>query len=924
MAVALAVAVPLYADGVNYRLLAANLESTAAANQRPSFSFLFHYVGSWHQPLEVDQYAPADAYLRQGFAEMINLPLDGVTRYVASDSLQLHPQGETINRARRLETVRAAFVSSLVEAGALEHIRLVEGELPDPKAGQPIEALASLSLANAAGLQAGNTYLLYRPAQSSADAAQVAVKISGLWTPIDPDEPFWFNPPESFDKKLLVSEQAFFGPIAAGLAKPVNEAIWVAAFDGSPVQSATVPALVRRIAQAQTHLNGLLPYVDLEASPAPALQQYRRDAAALTGLLFVFSVPVLGLAFYFLGLVTAMLVQIQRSEIAVLRSRGASRQWITASYLMEWSLLGLAAIAFGPWAGLAVARWISQTQSFLDFSRPPGLPLHLTPAAAGDGLLVVGVGLLLSLLPVWQAGKHTIVSYKQERARARQRPFWERAYLDLLLLLPALYGLYTLQTQGRLRFFGQTLGSANLFENPALFLLPSLFILALSLLLVRGLPWLLAGLAWASARLPGTVPLLALRQLARSTGSQRGPLLLMVITLSLAGFVASMADTLDHWLVDSAYYEAGADLHLAESGEYTGQMGANGAPKTFTTSGEPAVWNFLPLSDHLGLPGVQAATRVGTFEAELVAGGGSTKGRLIGIDRADFPAVAYFRDDFAGEPVARVLNRLASDPAAILVDRATWEHFQLQVGNPVDLEVRLPTGEKRTAAFKVAGLLNLFPTQYPGDGPFFVANLETIFEACGGLQPYDVWLRTTPGADVGAIVQGINDLGVPVVRVQDARGTVEQSLAAPNRQGILGLLSVGFLAALTLTVVGFFLYALFSFRERFIQLGVLRAVGLSTTQMGTALALEQLLLIAVGLLGGTGIAVLTARLFIPHLPIALGSHPGFPPAVVEIAWGELVRVYLTFGLMVVIGVGATIGSLVRMKIFQAVKLGGAF
>jgi len=924
MAVALAVAVPLYADGVNYRLLAANLASSAAANQRPSFSFLFHYVGSWRQPLEIAQYAPADQYLRQGFAEAIGLPLDGVTRFIASDSLQLHPQGETIHRSGRLETVRVAFVSTLIEAGALQHIRLVDGQLPDPQAGEPVEALASLSLANAAGLQPGTTYLLYRPAQSGENAVQIPVKITGVWTPIDPSEPFWFNPPESFDKKLLVSEQAFFGPLAAGQTRPVNEAIWVAAFDGSQVQSVTVPALVRRIGQVQIHLNGLLPHVDLEASPAPALHQYRRDAAALTGLMFVFSVPVLGLAFYFLNLVTAMLVQIQRSEIAVLRSRGASRLWITASYLLEWSLLGLAAIGFGPWAGLAVARWISQTQSFLDFSLPADLPLYLTPAVAFDGLLVVGVGLLLSLLPGWQASQHTVVSYQQERARACQRPLWERTYLDLLLLLPGLYGLYSLQTQGRLRFFGQTLGSVNLFENPALFLLPSLFVLALSLLLVRGLPWLLSGLAWATAWLPGTVPLLALRQLARSTGSQRGPLLLMVITLSLAGFVASMAYTLDHWLVDSAYYEAGADLHLVESGEYTGQMGPNGTPKTTTASGEPAVWNFLPVSDHLSLPGVLAATRVGVFQAELLAGGDSAKGRLIGIDRSEFPAVAYFRDDFAGEPLARVLNRLASDPAAILVDRATWERLQLRVGNPVDLEIRLPTGEKKTAEFKVAGLLHLFPTQYPGDGPFFVANLETIFEACGGLQPYDVWLRTSPGTDVHAIVQGINDLGVPVVRVQDARGTVEQSLAAPNRQGILGLLSVGFLAALALTVVGFFLYALFSFRERFIQLGVLRAVGLSTIQMGAALAVEQLLLIAVGLLGGTGIAVLTARLFIPHLSIALGSYPGFPPAVVEIAWWELLRVYLTFGLMVVIGVGATIASLARMKIFQAVKLGGAF
>ena len=54
----------------------------------------------------------------------------------------------------------------------------------------------------------------------------------------------------------------------------------------------------------------------------------------------------------------------------------------------------------------------------------------------------------------------------------------------------------------------------------------------------------------------------------------------MVVTLSLAGFVASMAYTLDKSLADSAYYEVGADLNLAEGGEYTGDAPAGqlGAP----------------------------------------------------------------------------------------------------------------------------------------------------------------------------------------------------------------------------------------------------------------------------------------------------------------------------------------------------------
>jgi putative ABC transport system permease protein len=164
-------------------------------------------------------------------------------------------------------------------------------------------------------------------------------------------------------------------------------------------------------------------------------------------------------------------------------------------------------------------------------------------------------------------------------------------------------------------------------------------------------------------------------------------------------------------------------------------------------------------------------------------------------------------------------------------------------------------------------------------------------------------------------------MGVAVVRAQDARLALDNTFAAPNRQGMLGLLSVGFLAAVLLTVIGFLLYALFSFRERFIQLGVLRAVGLSARQMGAYLALEQLIMIITGVSAGTGIALLAAQLFIPHLPVVFGSHPGTPPFVVEIAWADIARVYAIFGGMLLLGIGSMILSLRRMKIFQAVKMG---
>ncbi len=933
LAVALVVAVPLYSDGVNYKLLSSALNQTVVESRQPPFNFIFHYIGSWHTPLEVNQYSPVDQFMGNPMSSLISLPSNGLTRYVTTDNLQLYPNGEKIQRSKRLDLVKLAFVSDLLETGQTSHIQLIEGRLPESviDSGKVIEALVSLQLANDLGLQTGMTYLLYRPGQAGSPSFQQPVTVTGIWAPMNPTDTFWFYPPVYFDKKLLVPEETFFGPVAGNLAKPVNEAVWRIAFNGSRIHSEDVPGLIGRIEQAQTQINALLPYTDLETSPVQALRQYYLNSQSLTGLLFVFSAPVLGLALYFLGLVAGMLVRIQRNEIAVLRSRGASRMWVAGVYVTEWSLLGIAALLCGLWLGMPIAQFVGQTHSFLDFSRQTDLVMRLTPRIIGFGLAVVALAILFSLVPVWQASRNTIVSYKQERARARQRPLWQRMYLDMLLFVPTVYGLYTLRTQGRLQILGRSLGTNDPFANPVLFLLPTLFIVAASLLLLRVLPRLLDGLAWLASRLPNTVPVLALRQLARSTGDHLGPLMLLIITLSLAGFVASMAHTLDRHLADGVYYEIGADLNLVEGGEYTGgapasfgQAGQSGAQSQLlgtSSSEEPAVWNFLPVTDHLALPGVQAAVRVGRFDATLEAAGKSANGRLIGLDRMDFPSVGFFRPDFANEPLGSLMNRLAFNPAALLVDRETWTKFHLNTGDTVQMDVRLPFGQKQTISFKVAGLLDYFPTLYPEDGPFYIANLDYIFEVSGGLLPYDVWLKTMPEADTQAIIYGINNLGVSVVRAQDARQTLAQVFADPNRQGVLGLLSVGFLAASLLTVIGFLLYALFSFRERFVQLGVLRAIGLSTTQMAAALAVEQFLVLLVGLATGTGIAVLAAYLFVPHIPVMFGSHPGVPPYIVEIAWGDFARVYLIFSLMLVAGIGLTIWSLARMKIFQAVKLG---
>ena len=67
--------------------------------------------------------------------------------------------------------------------------------------------------------------------------------------------------------------------------------------------------------------------------------------------------------------------------------------------------------------------------------------------------------------------------------------------------------------------------------------------------------------------------------------------------------------------------------------------------------------------------------------------------------------------------------------------------------------------------------------------------------------------------------------------------------------------------------------------------------------------------------------VLASLLFIPYLQVGAGKMAQVPPFVVQIAWGELWTIYAVLGAMLMIAVGVLIVLLVRMKVFEAVKLG---
>lgn len=894
--VALMMLTPLYASGVYYQLLQDDIERVTRQTNRSAFTYFLQYQGR-SRSLPWEQVAPAHEFLT-GDEPALGLPVQTRAGLLVTQRFRLFRQGGQATLGR----VQLAMMNGLPD-----NAQLVEGSWPLDAPADPavaIEVTVSNNFAQRTGVQVGDLFTIQDEAEGGAD---FPLQIVGIWQPTDPRSDFWVAPVRDFENYLVLPVASFGSRIAPSVEDDVVEASWRLVLDGSGVGTDEVRSMMSRYQTVENRVATLLPAANVLQTPVEALALYDSSVTALVTLLTAFNVPIIGLVLAFIGLVVGLSVNERRNEIAVMRSRGATLLQMLTIGLLEGVVLGLIALALGTVLALWLTALIGHTRSFLDFSAESELRVVLTNGALRAGLTAVFLALLARIFPTLAAARHTIITYKQDRARAQVNPWWQRIWLDLLLMLPAAYGFYLLRQQNGLAVGGEaTTFSTDPFQNPLLLILPALTIFAVTLFFLRLLPWAMRGLSWLLAQSNSVGLLLAVRQLARTPSFYATPLILLILTVSLAVFTASLARTMDLQLFDQSYYAVGADVSVYDFATRSNQRVAQ------------SDYLFVPAATFRDLPGVLGAARVGRYETGAEIGRLPFAGIFLGVDRAELAEATFWRRDFASLPLGTLLNRLAQTPDGILLPADFMAERSLRVGDVFRQTVAVPGGAVELVG-QIVGTFTYFPSWYPAeDGFLAVGNLDYLFQQVGSDLPYHVWLRTVPGVDVAALETALAEAEAGNREWATPFGQIRLAQLRPERQGLFGLLSVGFVAAALLTVFGFFLYALFSFRRRFIELGVLRAVGLGTDQMLTLLAFELGLLIVSGLGLGTGLGVLVSQGFIPYLRV---GETAVPPVLVEIAWPAISQIYILFGLLFLAALVVLGGLLLRMKIFQAVKLG---
>ncbi len=916
VAVALVLTIPIYSESVAFRILTERLTEGPDRINRPPFSFLFSYIGSWNQPVNWEDIGGLDSFLREKGGDELGLRTTRIVRHVETQNFRLYPADETNYRD---ENRSLDYVSFGTTENIESQVELVEGNFPapaDPDPNSVIEVMIHEEFASEYGMQIGEIYSGYNWRLDTDDPMQItAIRIAGIWRPRDDESEFWFYRPNVFEDILLIDEATYVNRLAPHTESEVNLAIWYLVTDGSGVNTSRVDELLRRHNETEKIADQYLPGTYIQASPEEELRPYQRIVTVLTLTLTVFSIPIVALLVAFLVMLVGLVVDGQRNETAVMRSRGTSPFQVVGLTTVEGIIMGLIALVIGMIMATAFTQLIGTTRSFMDFRWGHQFIVSIPPTIGSTIALALAFTILIRVVPTISSARHTIVSYKMDKSRLLQRPWWQRLGVDILLLALIGYFYYQVVQQGGLvDVEGGARNIDDAYNQPFVFLLPPLTIFALTLFILRFLPPILRFMAWLIQWSNSVGLLIVTRQLERSPGAYYLPLILLVSTISLGIYTASFARTIDRYLYEQQYYKVSADMSVRVFSQT-----ASGIPGGGGGNEEPPA--YMHISEFTSMPHVINATRIGEYTAKARLTMTSVEGTFIGIDRADLGRVIFWRPDFAPYRLGYLTNALALQQDSVLVSREFLEQRGLEIGDLLELDIR-SGGDLFKINLQIAGSLEYFPRWYPEeDGALFVGNLDYLFEQAQQELAHRVIARVEPEFNAREFSRAVIDRGAAGVIIEEPTTRIVKTQSAPERQGLFGLLSIGFITSSLATMIGFLLYTVFSYRRRYVELGILRAIGLSQASMMLSVAWELGLLIVMGLALGVGIGLVVSVLYIPYMQFVSSLEGVVPPYVITMAWTEIAQIVALFVLTFLLIMIILLVILRRMRIFQAVKLG---
>ena len=588
---------------------------------------------------------------------------------------------------------------------AESHIRILPGgNQPAPLLdfspnGDPlrVEGLLPADAAETLGVEVGDSLSLI-PHWRDATPYAAAV-VSGVYERLDPDAEIWrfndeilhtFTRGSFVTAPFLVSEETLLGGVGSAFADMDSNYGWALSVDADRLNAANAPRARLAVEAMDADMSGVFQSYRQVTRLGEALAVYDRRLLFTRLQMFVALILIAAVTLYYVATLSALVAEQRAGEIALLRGRGASERQALAALALEGAMITALAVVAAPFLAAASISLLGFAPAFSELSGGELLPVRLTRAAFAMSAVGGALSFGALMIPAYAASRASLSEGRQRAARPSRLSFVQRYYVDVALLIVSAVLFRQLTEQG-------SLAATNLLGevavNQLLLAVPALTLAAAAMVLLRLFPLAmsLASRLLASRLPPGLS--VGLRQMSRNPTHYARLALLLILMSGLGIFAAGFGGTLERNFAERVLYAAGADIRLSGV-----------SPNNRGTS--------RPLLDPYeranGVESAAAALRAsGSYLSARV---GDSSLDVLAVDSERMAATAWFRDDFASEPLSELMARLRPDeiPLGIaLPQNARTLRITLKPDRPrpdVRLIARLRDGNGRYFTYDLGAL----------------------------------------------------------------------------------------------------------------------------------------------------------------------------------------------------------------------------
>ena len=706
--------------------------------------------------------------------------------------------------------------------------------------------------------------------------------------------------------------------------------------------------------------------VNLTVPALDILKDYAGRSSQLKLILWLIQIPVMLMILFYLFMVSKLNVEAEKNEIAVFKSRGASRLQIMLIYALESVVLGVITAIIGPLLGLALCRILGASNGFLEFVNRTSLPIKLSLDAFLYALLAVCVFFITTLVPTYPATQTTIVEHKASKAGIRKIPLWKKLGIDIILIAGSVAWLYFYNnTQQKLISQGVTDTTATV--NPVLFAASTAFILGAGLLVIRIYPLIIRLIYTIGKRFWTPAQYISLNNIGRSSTGREGFIMVfLILTISLGLFFANTARALNRNAEERTYYNIGCDAVMAEewynsSNDSTATQGqatsmsssSDDAGESSGTDSSDVVYIEPSFERFESLSGVNKAARVykndittitsdRTYIKEIVeenrefrnghGGGVRTRSEstnvveninLMTVVPSEFSEVCWFKNSLLPIHINNYLDALAKYNNGVIMSKSFKDNYGYEKGD----EIKVSWGSNSQFKGVVLAFVDYWPSLNPrkenDDGSikdFAIMNFDYV-QVQTAIEPYEVWIDLDDNAFVSDFYNSIEESDIEPTKLNVASQEVVSEKNNPMLQGLNGALTLGFIIIMIMCIIGFLIYWILSIKARTLQFGILRAMGMTFREIIGMLFYEQLLVSGVAIVVSIIIGGIASDLFVPLFQSLFNSYDAVPPFSVVPLRSDYLKIYAIVGTMLIICFGILGRIISKIKVSQALKLG---